>query len=72
MNDTLLLIGHGSRHKAGNEEIESFAKQWRQRHPDWRIEVCFIELADLLMTKAWTAPPRRRHPALAWWCCPSS
>lgn len=49
MNDTLLLIGHGSRHPAGNDEIEQFAKKWRQRRPDWRIEVCFIELADRLM-----------------------
>ena len=49
MNDTLLLIGHGSRHQAGNDEIETFAKKWRQRRPGWRIEVCFIELADVLM-----------------------
>lgn len=49
MNDTLLLIGHGSRHGAGNDEIEAFAKKWRQRHPDWKIEVCFIELAAVLM-----------------------
>lgn len=49
MNDTLLLIGHGSRHRAGNEEIEQLAKNWRQCHPDWRIEVCFIEFAEVLM-----------------------
>lgn len=49
MNDTLLLIGHGSRNRAGNDEIESFAKKWRQRHLDWKIEVCFIELAEVLM-----------------------
>jgi len=49
MNDTLLLIGHGSRHRAGNEEIKQLAKNWRQRHPEWRIEVCFIELAEVLM-----------------------
>ena len=49
MNDTLLLIGHGSRHTAGNDEIEQFAKKWRERRPDWRIEVCFIELAPVLM-----------------------
>lgn len=49
MNDTLLLIGHGSRNRAGNDEIEAFAKKWRQRHPDWKIEVCFIELATVLM-----------------------
>jgi sirohydrochlorin cobaltochelatase len=49
MNDTLLLIGHGSRHTAGNDEIERFAKKWRERRPGWRIEVCFIELAPVLM-----------------------
>lgn len=49
MTDTLLLIGHGSRHGAGNDEIEAFAKKWRQRHLDWKIEVCFIELAAVLM-----------------------
>ena len=49
MNDTLLLIGHGSRHTAGNDEIEQFAKQWRERRPGWSIEVCFIELAAVLM-----------------------
>ena len=49
MNATVLLIGHGSRKTAGNEEILRFAETWRMRHPDWRIEVCFIEHADVLM-----------------------
>jgi len=49
MNTTILLIGHGSRKVAGNEEILSFADTWREQHPDWRIEVCFIEYADVLM-----------------------
>lgn len=50
MNDTtLLLAGHGSRNAEGNQEIEKFASQWRERHPDWRIEVCFIEHADVLL-----------------------
>ena len=50
MNDTtLLLAGHGSRNAEGNQEIEKFAGQWRERHPDWRIEVCFIEHADVLL-----------------------
>lgn len=47
--ETLLLIGHGSRNPAGNEEILRFAATWRDRHPDWRIEVCFIELAETLL-----------------------
>lgn len=48
---TLLLTGHGSRNREGNEEIEKFAAQWRTRHPDWRIEVCFIEHAEILVAE---------------------
>lgn len=43
--DTILLVGHGSREESGNQEIRDFVDQWRARHPDWRIEVCFIEFA---------------------------
>ncbi len=46
---TLLLAGHGSRNREGNDEIEKFATLWRKNHPDWRIEVCFIEHADVLL-----------------------
>ncbi len=46
---TFLLAGHGSRNREGNDEIERFADQWRQKHPDWRIEVCFIEHAEVLL-----------------------
>jgi len=47
-NDTtILLVGHGSRERAGNDEIETFAKRWREAHPAWRIELCFIEFADI-------------------------
>jgi sirohydrochlorin cobaltochelatase len=46
---TLLLIAHGTRNRAGNTETHAFADQWRQRHPDWRIEVCFIEHAEVLL-----------------------
>ena len=50
MNDTaILLVGHGSRNREGNDEIERFATQWREKHPGWRIEVCFIEHADVLL-----------------------
>ncbi|WP_153111079.1 sirohydrochlorin chelatase [Propionivibrio limicola] len=48
---TLLLAGHGSRNREGNEEIERFAADWRKMHPDWRIEVCFIEHADVLLNE---------------------
>ena len=48
---TFLLAGHGSRNREGNDEIEKFAAQWREKHPDWRIEVCFIEHADVLLNE---------------------
>ena len=51
MNETILLIGHGSRNVEGNREIEAFAELWRKRQPQWRIEVCFIEFADVLLDK---------------------
>lgn len=46
---TFLLAGHGSRKEAGNQEIERFTQTWQQKHPDWRIEVCFIEYAQILL-----------------------
>jgi sirohydrochlorin cobaltochelatase len=44
-NTTILLVGHGSREDAGNQEIRDFVAQWRARQPAWRIDVCFIEFA---------------------------
>ncbi len=49
MTTTILLVGHGSRDPDGNIEIEQFAENWKARHPDWHIEVCFIEFADVLL-----------------------
>ncbi len=46
---TVLLAAHGSRHPDGNDEIRRFAGEWQKRHPAWRIEVCFIEHADVLL-----------------------
>jgi len=43
--DTVLIVGHGSREDAGNQEIREFTAQWRARRPDLRIELCFIEFA---------------------------
>ena len=48
---TILIAGHGSRNHAGNEEIERFAGEWREKHPAWRIEVCFIEHASILLNE---------------------
>jgi sirohydrochlorin cobaltochelatase len=47
MNDTILLVGHGSREKSGNDEIERFTQLWRARHPQWRTDLCFIEFAEV-------------------------
>ncbi|MCK9212908.1 MAG: sirohydrochlorin chelatase [Rhodoferax sp.] len=49
--ETILLVGHGSREKSGNDEILAFAEQWRQRQPGWRIEVCFIEFSEITMSE---------------------
>lgn len=49
MKETILLVGHGSRDINGNKEIEQFSEQWRAQHPDWNIEVCYIEFADILL-----------------------
>ena len=51
-DDTILLVGHGSREASGNAEILQFAEQWRALHPDRRIEVGFIEFADPLLHPA--------------------
>ncbi|MDX8414304.1 MAG: sirohydrochlorin chelatase [Mariprofundales bacterium] len=49
MRDTILLVGHGSRDARGNEEVALFADQWRKQRPNDRIELCFIEFADILL-----------------------
>ena len=49
MEYSILLVGHGSRAKQGNVEIEAFTNQWRAQHPEWQIDVCFIEFADILL-----------------------
>ncbi len=46
---TILLVGHGSRNKNGNREIEAFATAWRAKNPQWQIEICFIEFAEVLI-----------------------
>lgn len=48
MNDTtILLVGHGSRERSGNEEIEQFTRQWCNQYPDWHTQLCFIEFAEI-------------------------
>lgn len=48
MKETILLVGHGSRDEEGNVEVDEFAQYWQSKHPDWRIEVCWIEHARVL------------------------
>ncbi len=49
--ETILLVAHGARDpdNKGNFEVEAFAKLWRERHPDARILVCWIEHAPTLL-----------------------
>jgi sirohydrochlorin cobaltochelatase len=49
IGETILLVGHGSRGANGNREIEKFAEQWRRRHTEWNIELCFIEFDEMLL-----------------------
>ena len=46
MSTQILLVGHGSRESSGNHDIHEFVQLWRQRHPAWRIQTCFIEFAE--------------------------
>ncbi|MEJ7136971.1 sirohydrochlorin chelatase [Amphibiibacter pelophylacis] len=55
---TVLLVGHGSREPGGNDEINAFAQAWRQQRPNWRIEVCFIEFAPVLLDAGLDAAAR--------------
>lgn len=49
MTTTVLLVGHGSREITGNTQIEAFATNWAKKNPQWHIETCFIEFADVLL-----------------------
>lgn len=44
--DTILIVGHGSREDSGNQEIRDFIAQWQAKQPGWNIQVCFIEFAQ--------------------------
>jgi len=58
---TILLVGHGSRGSKGNTETQDFAAQWRARHPDWRIELCFIEHAEILLDEGLDRAAQNAH-----------
>lgn len=61
---TILLVGHGSRGREGNTETINFAAQWRERHPEWRIETCFIEHADVLLDEGLDRAARHAEKVL--------
>jgi len=63
-DDTILIVGHGSRAEAGNQEILRFADQWRARQPDWRIDVCFIEFAAPALAEGLAAAARQSRRVL--------
>jgi len=47
----VLLVGHGSRFRAGEDEIDTFVNIWREKNPQWKIEACFIEFSDVLLDR---------------------
>lgn len=50
MNErTVLVVAHGSREASGNAETAEFVARWRQMRPQWHIELCFIEHAEILL-----------------------
>jgi len=44
--DVILLVGHGSREAAGNDDIRRFTADWQRAHPGEAVEHCFIEFAE--------------------------
>ncbi len=51
MKTSVLLVGHGSRHQPGNTEIEQFSAHWQQQNPQWQIQTCFIEFAEVMLER---------------------
>jgi len=64
MEFSILLVGHGSRAKQGNVEIDAFADQWRAQHPEWHIDVCFIEFADVLLDAGFDQAAKKSQKVL--------
>ncbi len=50
-HDVVLLAAHGARDPGseGNQEVESFAAAWAERHPELKVLVCWIEHAPVLL-----------------------
>ena len=47
--ETILVVGHGTRYPGGNQESDQFVERWRSQNPEKRIELCYIEFADILL-----------------------
>ncbi len=48
----LLLVAHGSREKSANAEFKKLVGKYRHRHPTWKINYAFLELAEPSIPKA--------------------
>ncbi|MBI3838860.1 MAG: sirohydrochlorin chelatase [Planctomycetia bacterium] len=55
----LLLVGHGSRERAGNDEFLATARLVAELAPDWAVEPSFLEFAEPSITPGFEALVRR-------------
>jgi sirohydrochlorin cobaltochelatase len=55
----VLLVGHGSRNASANRDFEELVNAYQLRNPDLTIELCFLELAEPVLTDALDACARR-------------
>ena len=46
ISKVLIVLGHGSRREAANEEIRLLGEMVQQQNPSWRVEVAFVEFAS--------------------------
>jgi sirohydrochlorin cobaltochelatase len=46
MDDALVIVGHGSRDKAANEEFEALVSAYRHRRSDLEVSHGYVELAE--------------------------
>ena len=46
ISKVLVVLGHGSRREAANEEIRLLGEMVQQQNPSWRVEVAFVEFAS--------------------------
>jgi sirohydrochlorin cobaltochelatase len=46
LSSYILLISHGSSDLSTAQEMKRLAQNYQARHPDWKIEYCFLELTE--------------------------